>query len=167
MNIFKKTFVATVLSTSLMGSFTSSAQEIERGNPFEAPSTWAEAQARQDERTGIIFKELEPKIKEAIFKTMSETQASLEIKLTKRIKNVADALNAANLARNTLEATAGNSDAAGEEFIPEIEEVLNFVIPQGSSFIACINQEALYRDNQNIIFKIPEADPQSIAMCSG
>lgn len=151
-------FIAAALHTG--GAF---AQEIERGNPFVAPPTWAEEQARLDERTRIIFRELEPEMKNDIMKRVNESQATLEIKLRKRIDLVAQSITAVQAA---AQPTANGTASANGEGQVAGEEQKKTAIPEGSKFISCVNKEALYRDSNEILFKVPKDDPQSLDRCS-
>jgi hypothetical protein len=154
MKNYRKTWAAAFLGATMLQTGMSAAQEIERGNPFVAPPTWAEEQARLDERTRIIFRELEPELKNDIMKRVNESQATLEIKLRKRIDLVAQNI-------GTATAPAANGQNKKTE-----EEVKASSIPEGSTFISCVNKEALYRDSNDILFKVPKDDPQSAARCA-
>jgi hypothetical protein len=118
------------------------AQQIERGNPFVAPAAVAEEQARQDERTRIIFRELEPEVKNDIMRRVNESQASLEIKLRKRIDLVTQNLGA-------------SGQAKGADGKP-VDEVKKSPVPEGATFVSCVNGLALYRDKNNVLRPITE-----------
>lgn len=154
----RKTWAAAFLFVSAFQTGVSNAQEIDRGNPFVAPPTWAEEQARLDERTRVIFRELEPDLKNDIMKRVNESQATLEIKLRKRIDLVAQNIGTAAAPVNGVQANGQNKTTE--------EEVKASSIPEGSTFISCVNKEALYRDSNDILFKVPKDDPQSVARCS-
>jgi hypothetical protein len=158
---YRKTWAAAFFASSIMmHSLPAAAQEIERGNPFVAPPTWAEEQARLDERTRIIYRELEPELKNDIMKRVNESQSSLEIKLRKRIDLVAATISTATAAANASKGNAGGQNPqAGDD-------AKKSSVPEGSTYISCVNKEALYRDPNDILFKVPKDDPQSIARCS-
>ena len=157
MNIYRKTWALAFLAAAVFQVGSAGAQEIDRGNPFVAPPSWAEEQARLDERTKLIFRELEPELKNDIMKRVNESQATLEIKLRKRIDLVAQSI-------STVQA-ASQPAAAGQQQKTE-EEAKKSSIPEGSTFISCVNKEALYRDSNDILFKVPKDDPQSVDRCS-
>jgi hypothetical protein len=159
MKNYRKTWAAAFLAATVFQTGISDAQEIERGNPFVAPPSWAEEQARLDERTRIIFRELEPELKNDIMKRVNESQATLEIKLRKRIDLVAQNI-------GTAAAPAANGQNANGQNKKSEEEVKASSIPEGSTFISCVNKEALYRDSNDILFKVPKDDPQSVARCA-
>nr|WP_250808044.1 hypothetical protein [Neorhizobium tomejilense] len=160
MKIYCKTWAAACFAVTTMQVVPLAAQEIERGNPFVAPPAWAEEQARLDERTRIIFRELEPELKNDIMKRVNESQATLEIKLRKRIDLVAATINSATASApaNQQGGTAGQNKQTGED-------AKKSSVPEGSTFISCVNKEALYRDPLNILHKVPKDDPQSVARC--
>ena len=162
MKNYRKTWAAAFLAAAVFHSGAVSAQEIERGNPFTAPPSWAEEQARLDERTRIIIREMEPEMKNDIMKRVNESQASLEIKLRKRIDLVAQSI--ATAAQAAAQPAAGAGGAA--ETPAEGAEPKAATIPEGAKFISCVNKEALYRDSNDILFKVPKDDPQSVSRCA-
>ena len=164
MTIFTKKLIAAVIPVLMMGSYSASAEELERGNPFLPPASWTEEQARQDERIRVIFREMEPVLKNEIYTRMTETQASMEIKLKRRVDVLSKRVTEANLNRPAAAVVNASSENTATETQPG--QPSNFVIPVGSTFISCINKEALYRDNQNNLFKVPKNDPDSISRCN-
>lgn len=151
----RKICVGGFLVASLLNAVGVSAQEIERGNPFEAPSNYAEEQARLDERTRVIFRQMEPDLKNDIMKRVNESQAALEIKLRKRIDLITQNLGAA--AATTAQAATADAKKADEAKKP--------AIPDGAIFISCINKKALYRDKNNTLFQVAEDEKQSDNRC--
>jgi hypothetical protein len=158
MKNYRETWAAALIGATMFQTGISSAQEIERGNPFVAPPSWAEEQARLDERTRIIFRELEPELKNDIMKRVNESQATLEIKLRKRIDLVAQSI-------TTAAAPADNGQNSNGQNKKAEEEVKASSVPEGSKFISCVNKEALYRDSNDILFRVPKNDKQSLDRC--
>jgi hypothetical protein len=151
-----KTWAVAVFAMSALHTSIVTAQEIERGNPFVAPPSWAEEQARLDERTRIIFRELEPEMKNDVLRRVNESQATLEIKLRKRIDLVAQTI--ADIQKSS-QAPANNPQNG-------VAEAGKSIVPEGSKFVSCLSGEALYRDANNILFKVPKDDPKSRDLCS-
>lgn len=158
MNIYCKTWAAALIAATVLQTGSAVAQEMDRGNPFVAPPSWAEEQARLDERTRIIFRELEPELKNDMMMRVNESQAALEIKLRKRIDLVAESISNAT-------ATSSNGQSTDTQGNKPEEEIKASSIPEGATFISCINKEALYRDSNDILFKVPKDDPQSVDRC--
>ena len=155
MKNYRKTLAALILASALFQCGHASAQEIDRGNPFAAPPSWSEEQARMDERTRIIYRELEPELKNDIMKRVNESQAALEIKMRKRIDLVVQNIGPAA-------AAAEQTNAAGKDGAVDPNAS---AVPADSTFISCVNKKALYRDKNNTLFRVPEEDPQSVARC--
>ncbi len=167
MKSYRKILATAIVVASGMFATSANAQEIERGNPFVAPPSWAEEQARQDERTRVIFRELEPELKNDIMRRVNEAQATLEIKLRKRIDLVAQSVSAAvNAAQQQQKAQAQASIQGQSDASPAGEEGKKTAIPEGAKLISCVNKEALYRDSNDVLFKVAKDDPESLARCS-
>lgn len=133
------------------------AAEIDRGNPFEAPPAYAQEQAKLDERIRTIFGEMQPVMTNDIMRQVKASEAGLEIRLNNRINILDRSTDAA--------AQSGNKDS-GKEGQSAPKQAAKTDIPTDAKFVACVNKGALYRDSNNIIFKVPETDPKSVANCA-
>lgn len=122
----------------------------DRSNPFVAPPTEAEEQARQDERMRKIVWELQPELKSLIMLDVNSSQASLEIKMRRRIDAAIKEVSA-DIAKQVPALTAG-----GENNPADSSPVANN-IPENSKFISCVNGKALYRDSNNTLFQVAES----------
>lgn len=141
----------------VVGAHYANAQE--RVNPFVAPPTEAEEQARQDERMRNIVWELQPELKSLIMQDVAAAQASLEIKMRRRI-DLAIKEVSSDIARQV---PAPSSTAGGEEGSTSSPVASN--IPENSKFISCVNGKALYRDSDNNLFQVAESG-DGIKRCS-
>lgn len=136
------------LATLMVGLNDAYAQE--RSNPFVAPPTEAEEQARQDERMRNIVWELQPELKSLIMQDVNSSQASLEIKMRRRIDAAVKELSS-DIAKQVPVAAAG-----GEQDDSNSSPVAGN-IPENSKFISCVNGKALYRDSNNTLFQVAES----------
>jgi hypothetical protein len=152
MKINRKPWAALLIATALLRCGPATAGDIDRGNPFTAPPNWSEEQARMDERMRIVFRQLEPEVKEDIMKRVNESQAALEIKMRKRIDLVI---------QNIGTAPAGPGGTPGQP--AQAADTKKSAVTDGSSFISCVNGKALYRDKNNTLYRVPEEDPESVA----
>lgn len=144
--LVRKTMRVLLVLTALQGG-TALAQE--RTNPFAKPPTSAEEQARQDERTRNIIREMQPEVKAGIMQDVKASQSALEIDLRRRIDTVSAA--AAAAPRTDKPVIAGDAPIAGtkkpEENAPE-------KVPEGATFISCVNGKALYRAKDKSFFQV-------------
>ena len=116
----------------------------ERSNPFAPPPSAAEEQARQDERMRNIVWQLQPELKSMVMQDVTASQAALEIKMRRRIDTaIANASVQAPAAGGTGLLGSIASAAAPEPKVPE-----------GATFISCVNGKALYRDKDNTLFQV-------------
>ncbi|WP_315922704.1 hypothetical protein [Mesorhizobium sp. SP-1A] len=142
--------------TLMVGINNANAQD--RSNPFVAPPTEAEEQARQDERMRNIVWELQPELKSLIMQDVSAAQASLEIKMRRRIDAAIKEVSA-DVAKQVPAPSAGGENG-GSENSPVASN-----IPENSKFISCVNGKALYRDSNNTLFQVAESG-DGIKHCS-
>lgn len=148
------------LAAAMFCSSQAGAQHIERGNPFEAPPAWSEEEKLLEERIRVIFRQMEPGMRNDVLKQVREADAALELKLRRRIDLLAQ--EAATAARSG--APEGGGAKANNE--GEAGSAQAVAVPEGATFVACVNKGAIYRDSKNILVKVPETDPQSIALCA-
>jgi deferrochelatase/peroxidase EfeB len=134
-------------------------QAQERTNPFVRPPTAAEEQARQDERTRNIIREMQPEIKAGIMQDVKAADASLEINLRKRIDTLAEARPATPQA--TISGDAPIADKKPDEKTAPVK------IPEGSEFISCVNGKALYRDKDKTLFQVQGNGVTGSDRCAG
>lgn len=133
-----------MLALVACGSHPSLAQE--RSNPFVKPPTAAEEQARLDERTRNIIREMQPEIKAGIMQDVKAADASLEINLRRRVDALAEA-------RPMPSSTAISGDAPISTKKPD-ENAAPVKVPEGAEFISCVNGKALYRDKDKTLFQV-------------
>lgn len=125
-----------------------------RENPFVPPPTEAEEQARMDERMRNIVWQLQPEIKSLIMQDVTAAQASLEIKMRRRIdteiQKAMEGLKAAPSVEGSAEGILGGLVAAGAGAAAGDTPT----VPEGAKFISCVNGKALYRDKDNTLFQV-------------
>lgn len=146
MKAFKSHFAIIVLAT-FAGMNTATADE--RDNPFVPPTPAEEQRAIEDERVRNLIIEMQPELKKLIMQEVAASQSTLEVKLRRRIERLAkdmstQAPRAASVSSGdaaTTSAGAGSAATASE-------------IPEGSTFISCVNGKALYRDADNTLFQV-------------
>lgn len=144
---FRKT-IGVLLALSALQGGTALAQD--RPNPFVKPPTAAEEQARQDERSRNIIREMQPEIKAGIMQDVKASQSALEIDLRRRIDTVAAAAAAAPKAEKpviTGDAPIAETKKSEEKAAPE-------KLPEGASFLSCVNGKALYRAKDKSFFQV-------------
>lgn len=131
----------------------------ERSNPFVKPPTAAEEQARQDERTRNIVREMQPEIKSALMQDVKASQSALEIDLRRRIDAVAASA-----------AKPDNSVIAGDAPITDQKKTAGksgaVTIPEGAQFISCVNGQALYVDPKDKSFFKVKGDGAGNDVCA-
>ena len=154
-----KRMLGLVSALTLIMAGTTCAMAQERVNPFIAPTTEAEEQARQDERMRNIVWELQPELKSLIMQDVAAAQTSLEIKMRRRI-DLAIKEVSADVARQVPAPTSSAGGDDGSEKSPVASN-----IPENSKFISCVNGKALYRDSDNNLFQVAESG-DGIKRCS-
>lgn len=122
----------------------------ERVNPFVKPPTAAEEQARQDERTRNIIREMQPELKAGIMQDVKASQSALEIDLRRRVDAVAAIADGAPKVEKPVIAGDAPISEAGK---PE-EKAAAEKIPEGAVFISCVNGKALYRATDKSTFMV-------------
>lgn len=148
MHMLSRISVGTLIAFATIQAGMAMAQD--RPNPFVRPPTAAEEQARQDERTRNIVREMQPELKAGIMQDVKASQSALEIDLRRRIDTVAAA--AAAAPKNDRPMIAGDApiaDAAKTEAKPATEK-----LPEGATFISCVNGKALYRAQDKSFFQV-------------
>lgn len=155
--LVRKTMGVLLVLSALQGG-TALAQE--RTNPFAKPPTSAEEQARQDERTRNIIREMQPEVKAGIMQDVKASQSALEIDLRRRIDTVSAA---AAAPRNDKPVIGGDAPIAEtkkpEENAPE-------KVPEGATFISCVNGKALYRAKDKSFFQVQGTNVEGGYNCS-
>lgn len=141
---FRKT-IGMLAALSALSSLPAMAQE--RVNPFVRPPTAAEEQARQDERTRNIIREMQPEIKAGVMQDVKATQATLEIGIRRRIDALAET--APKAEKNVIPGDNPIIDAKTTE-----DKTAVVKVPEGAEFISCVNGKALYRDKDKSLFQI-------------
>lgn len=143
---FRK-YIGVLIALSALQGVVATAQE--RVNPFVKPPTAAEEQARQDERSRNIIREMQPELKAGIMQDVKASQSALEIDLRRRIDTVAAV--AASAPKIDKPVIAG--DAPIGEKKPD-EKATPEKVPEGSVFISCVNGKALYRATDKSYFQV-------------
>lgn len=144
---FRKSIGVLIALSALQGGV---AAAQERVNPFAKPPTVAEEQARQDERTRNIIREMQPEVKAGIMQDVKASQSALEIDLRRRIDTVAAvAASAPKIDKPVIagDAPIGETKKPDENATPE-------KVPEGSIFISCVNGKALYRATDKSYFQV-------------
>jgi len=132
-----------------------------RENPFVPPPTAAEEQARQDERMRNIVWQLQPEIKSLIMQDVTAAQASLEIKIRRRIdQSIEQAID------GLKSAPAGEGGILGGIAAAAGAAVAEPAVPEGAKFISCVNGKALYRDKDNTLFQVAGNGVQGSDRCA-
>lgn len=127
-----------------------------RTNPFVPPLSAAQEQARQDERMRNIVWQLQPEIKSMIMQDVTASQAALEIKMRRRIDTAVASAAPAAAAGGTPGILGGLAAAAAPA--PKV--------PDGATFISCINGKALYRDKDSTLFQVAGDGVQGSDRCA-
>lgn len=159
-------FVRQLILSVALSVITFSAVADERSNPFIAPPSNAEEQARQDQRMRNIVWELHPEMKSMIMQDVMASVASLEIKMRRQIDSSISAASeemAAKFVAAPFGSEASSPDAIAESGTSQhnLTEML-----AESKFIACVNGKALYRDQNNTIFQVAENSESGVNRCS-
>jgi predicted LPLAT superfamily acyltransferase len=145
--LFRKSIEVLVALSALQGGV---AVAQERVNPFVKPPTAAEEQARQDERTRNIIREMQPELKAGIMQDVKASQSALEIDLRRRIDTVAAvAASAPKADKSVIAGDAPISDNKKQE-----AKAAPAKVPEGAVFISCVNGKALYRAIDKTIFQV-------------
>jgi hypothetical protein len=161
MHMLSRKFIGVLLALSALQGGSALAQD--RPNPFVKPPTAAEEQARQDERTRNIIREMQPEIKAGIMQDVKASQSALEIDLRRRIDTVAAAAAAAPRAEKP--AIAGDAPIADTKK-PDAKAAPE-KLPEGAVFISCVNGKALYRAKDKSIFQVQGDNVEGGTSCSG
>lgn len=147
MHMLSRKTIGVLMALSALHGGSALAQE--RANPFVKPLTAAEEQARQDERTRNIIREMQPEIKAGIIQDVKASQSAMEIDLRRRIDTVAAAAAAPRVEKPVI---AGDAPIA-ETKKPE-EKAAAEKLPEGASFLSCVNGKALYRAKDKSFFQV-------------
>lgn len=134
----------------------------DRPNPFVKPPTAAEEQARQDERSRNIVREMQPEIKAGIMQDVRVSQSALEIDLRRRIDTVA----AAAAAAPKVEKPVIAGDAPIVENKKPDENAAPGKLPEGATFLSCVNGKALYRAKDKSFFQVQGGDVEGGYSCA-
>lgn len=120
------------------------AQEADfRPNPFRPPSSEQEKQLVQDERTRNIVRGMQSEIVDKVaikFERKIDTmEQSLKQKVDEAVRSATS---------NLAPATAKAGDPNNKE-----TETAKSLVPEGATFVACVNKKALYRDKDNTLIQ--------------
>jgi hypothetical protein len=131
------------------------AQEADfRPNPFRQPPSEQEKQLIQDERTRNIVRGMQSEIVDKVaikFERKIDTmEQSLKQKVDEAVKS----------------ATSGMATTAVKAGDPNIKETeaTKSLVPEGATFVACINKKALYRDKDNSLIQDASDSNRCIAL---
>lgn len=125
------------------------AQETDtRPNPFKAPPSEQERQLVQDERTRNMVREMQGEIVEKVSAKFERKIDTIEDTLKRRVD---DAIKSASIPQaGTKQGTVGGAQGIGTGTEKEAGKT---VVPEGATFISCVNKKALYRDKDNVLFQ--------------
>lgn len=112
-----------------------------RPNPFKAPPTAQEQQLIQDERTRNVVRSMQGDIADRVALRFERKIDSMEQGLKQKVDEAVKGaqIEAANASSNSTDTTKTAS--------------ANSLLPEGATFIACVNKKALYRDKDNSLFQ--------------
>lgn len=147
------------------GASASFAQE--RSNPFTAPPSAAEEEARMDERMRGIVLGMQPEMRDMIMKDVTAAQTSLEIKMRRHV----DAVVTAEMAKfkTVLDEASATKAAAGDGKAADGEAgaaATASSIPEGSKLVSCVDGKALYSDKDGNIFTPEDPRDQGNLLCA-
>ena len=129
-----------------------------RDNPFVPPPSEQELQARMDERMRNIILEVQPEIRANIMQDVHAAQATLEIRLRRRID---EAVRTAAPPVPVAASQPSLIDGIVEAVTPESK------VPEGATFISCVNGKALYRDDrEHVLFQVEGDGAQGSDRCA-
>ncbi len=114
-----------------------------RPNPFKAPPSAQEQQLIQDERTRNVVRGIQGEIVDRVAVRFERKVDTMEQNLKQKVD---EAIKSAKLETASGAATNNSSD-------PNTKTAANSSVPQGATFIACVNKKALYRDKENSLFQ--------------
>ncbi len=125
------------------------AQEADtRPNPFKAPPSEQERQLVQDERTRNIVRGMQGEIVDKVSAKFDRKIDTMEDTLKRRID---DAVKAAAIPQpGAAQGTVAGAKGIGTGTETGAEKS---AVPEGATFISCVNKKALYRDKDNALFK--------------
>ncbi|NTF17580.1 hypothetical protein G6L37_04155 [Agrobacterium rubi] len=159
MQMLSRKTIGVLLALSALHGVPAFAQD--RPNPFVKPPTAAEEQARQDERTRNIIREMQPEIKAGIMQDVKASQAALEIDLRRRIDTVAAAAAAPRVEKPIIAGDAPIADTKKPE-----EKAAPEKLPEGAKFLSCVNGKAFYRAKDNSFFQV-QGNVEGVYNCAG
>lgn len=126
-----------------------------RENPFAKPPTEAERQAAEDERIRGIVTSMTPQIERTVMRQVQRTLSDSEARTKRRTDEVGATLEAIQASIEEIKKNGvavakvdGGETASGTE-APEKTD--NSKLPEGATFISCINGKALYRASDKLI----------------
>lgn len=126
------------------------AQEVDiRPNPFKAPPSEQERQLVQDERTRNIVRNMQGEIVDKVSAKFERKIDQIEDTLKRRVD---DAVRTAAIPQPGAAAGAIGG-AAGIGKGTETGGAEKSAVPEGATFISCVNKKALYRDKDNVLFQ--------------
>lgn len=126
-----------------------------RANPFAKPPTEAERKAAEEERIREIVIDMTPVVERTVMRQVQRTLSDSEARTKRRTDEVGATLEAV---QSSIEEIKKNGVAVakvdGDGTAPEAEapeETNNSKLPEGATFISCINGKALYRASDKLI----------------
>lgn len=133
-----------VALTAILVAGSTLAQDADfRPNPFTPPASEQEKQLVQDERTRNIVRGMQSEIVDKVairFERKIDTmEQSLKQKVDEAVKSATS-----NLAP---------SDAVVGDQNSKETETAKSLVPEGATFVACVNKKALYRDKDNTLIQ--------------
>lgn len=162
---------ATAAAFALFASATASMAAEGRDNPFTVPPTKAEEQARQDDRTRRIVRELSTEIQAKVMQEVQAAQALSEADMKRRIDEAAAKFAATPAATAPTPQGAPTTPVANGAPVQGQKGGQQNTKPgdaagDGSKFISCVNGKALYRDKDNTLFQVSGIGPSGVDRCA-
>lgn len=132
------------------------AQEADsRPNPFRPPPSEQEKQLIQDERTRNIVRGMQSEIVNKVAVKFERKIDTMEQSLKQKVDE------AVKSATSDLTPTA---PAKANEQNSKETETTKSLVPEGATFVACINKKALYRDKDNSLIQDASNNNRCIAL---
>lgn len=155
------------VSILLAPQFASVAFADGRENPFTPPTSAEQEQARQDERIRRVLIESSSDIEAKVMQSVSSSIAAAEIRMKRRLDEVAVQKPAENALPVPGKDAPKNGSGSGTVASPKGKDGKKDADDKNTAkFISCVNGKALYRDKDNTLFQISGAGPNGVDPCS-
>lgn len=140
-----------------------------RDNPFKRPPTEAERQAARDARTREIVTDMIPAIERVVMRQVERKVSESEVRNKRRTDEINATLRSIQSSIDEIKengvAVASTPGTGGTEQT-ETSESPKSKIPEGATFISCVNGKALYRASDTLI-TIDASEAPASSGCAG